>query len=155
MTQESNVFVLSIPLNAPASPDLRDILKVIGEDITSNLIWGVTQLEAIGPEEVQDFLSAVDANPILVPGRRLLELAQKIKQTIEGVFMGYASEADAQEFLQSRGALSGFSSSLAEMAIQAIDSSVFDVYLRSLIYADRLAQRFPGVRWENPDTFLV
>ncbi len=83
-----------------------------------------------------------------------MDLTQSVTQTIEGTFVGYTSEREATEFLQTAWSLSQFKTSPAEIAFVAVDGSWFDVYLRNRVYLDRLVQRVANVHWQDPAEFL-
>lgn len=91
---------------------------------------------------------------MLVSGARLLDLSQSVWQTIEGTFVGFPSEADAKGFLEADWDLTQFAIFPAEIAVEALEGSGFNVYLRSRLLADRLAQHLADVRWQDPGEFL-
>src|SRR5437868_5004263 len=135
MADSSKIVVLYIPCGEPASlaVDLEEILRTIGGDFIRNLIWGVETLECVGPD-AQDFCNKVEMAPghrLLVSGDELLKLASTFVQVIEGVFIGYPIKADAETFLEHGWAKIRFTTSAAEIAIEAIDGCGFDVYLHS------------------------
>jgi hypothetical protein len=157
MKSQGNALVLSIRFDSQTTYELKEILHAFGSEVISGLTWGVEGLDWLGPEDVTRFNDEVDAAPrgrSLIPGRRLLELADQAWQTIEGEFVGYSTSLDAREFLETGSPLAWFASSPAEIAIEVQDGQFFDVYLRSQTYADRLAQRFRDVRWQDLTEFL-
>lgn len=157
MKSQGNALVLSIRFDSQTTYELKEILHAFGSEVISGLTWGVEGLDWLGPEDVTRFNDEVDAAPrgrSLIPGRRLLELADQAWQTIEGEFVGYSTSLDAREFLETGSPSAWFASSPAEIAIEVQDGQFFDVYLRSQTYADRLAQHFRDVRWQDLTEFL-
>jgi hypothetical protein len=148
MKSQGNAFVLSIRFDNQTTYELKEILHAIGAEVISGLTWGVEGLDWLGPEDVTRFNDELDAAPggrMLISGRRLLELADQVWQTIEGEFIGYGTSLDAREFLETGSPLAWFITSPAEIAIEVQDGQFFDVYLRSQTFADRLAQHFRDV----------
>lgn len=157
MKSQGNVFVLSIRFDNQTTYELKEILHAFGSEVISGLTWGVEGLDWLGPEDVTRFNDEVDAAPrgrSLIPGRRLLELADQAWQTIEGGFVGYSTSLDAREFLETGSPLARFASSPAEIAIEVQDGQFFDVYFRSQTFADQLAQHFRHFGRQDLTEFL-
>ena len=154
------LFILSIPSSETvnAQLDMKDILHAIGVDQVASLTWGIARLECFGSKEAQAVLGALDAAPgrrLIISGDRFLELAQASSQTLDGVYVGYLSRADANEFLEKGWETIHFATSPAKMVVEVIDGWLFDVYLRSRTDAEHLARHFQGVRWEDPADYLI
>ena len=121
------------------------------------MTWGVRALEWVGPEEAAQFNHEVEATRrgLLIPGERLLELSEQVWQVIEGEFVGYCLEADAQEFAERGSPLTWFTSSLAEMAFEFVDGCIIVAFLHSRELVDRLTEHFPDIRWQDPADFIL
>ena len=154
------VYVLTIPVQTSVRNGHRDIatiLEAIGVNVVAPLVWGVQNIDCTGIN-VQDFCERVHnapGNRLLISGWQMLELSQVFVQTIEGIFIGYRSEEDAQEFLEQGWSLVCLSTSSAEFAIRAVDGESFDVYLRARALAEHIMHHFPDARWEDPAQFGI
>jgi hypothetical protein len=152
MTSIHDVYILYIPVL-----ELDAIFHAIGNDVISDLTWGVEAIAVNGPQ-AQDFCTMVESAPehrILVTGTELLEYVQAFLQVDEGIFAGYHNDSDAAIFLRFGWARTRFTSPACELAMVAVDGCGFDVYLRSRVYADRLTAHFKAARWEDPANYLV
>ena len=158
MIKLENISVLFIPLGKDRNQDVdvKDILHIIGDEFVTKLTWGVARLDWLGEESLPQQTDVAPHHRVLVSGQCLLELAEMVYETLEGYFVGYPSRVEAEKFLETGWPGSGFTTSKAEIAIQVLESSIgFVLYLRSKEIAERIAQHFQEVRWEDPAQHLV
>lgn len=158
MSASVEIFVLTIRFANQASYELMEILQTLGNSYIAGLTWGIRGLDWLGTDEPSQFNRQVDeaaGHRLLVSGERLLKLAEQAWQVIEGEFVGYLSDLDAQEFLKAHTSLARFKTSHAAIGVTVKDGRYFDVYLRSRIQAERLARSFPNAQWQNPDDFSL
>jgi hypothetical protein len=158
MSSSEKLVILTICPSEQMDYELREILHAIGVDVVSGLVWGVGWLDWVGAEEASKFNNGVDmasGRRVLVTGKRLLDLSEQVWQTIEGEFVGYRTASEASEFVEIGSPLARFTTSLAFMAIEVKDGYYFDMYLRSQAIAERLADRFQDVRWQDPADFIL
>jgi hypothetical protein len=151
------VYILSIRPDEHTGNDLKQILNLIGMDIITSLVWGIENLDWLGNGEAHQFTRELDEaenRRLLIPGEQLLKLVKQTWQTIEGEFVGYRTERDAEQFLKTGSLLTRFPTSTAELAIEVKDGSIFDVYLRERKQAKKLARHFPNTHWQDPDDFV-
>lgn len=159
MAGSNEVSVISISSSEATNPslDLYAILNILGVNFVSSLTWGIEGIDCTGPE-AQPLCLSVDASPnrrLLISGPDLLQIAPKLMQVIEGVFVGYSSKTDANTFLETGWASMPFGASRAETIINVEDGQWFDVYLRSKARGEKLARSFNDVRWGDSVQFLT
>ncbi|CAG0926681.1 hypothetical protein TFLX_00179 [Thermoflexales bacterium] len=153
----NRVFVLSVYSSETAFIDLKDLLAALEQETITQLFWGIGWLDWLGEVDAINFNNELDRSRVrrvIISGARLMELSRQVWQTLEGVFVGYFSEVDATEFMHTNWSLTRFANSSAQVAIEAIDGSYFDVYLRSSAMMDHLAQVFKRVQRQDPANFL-
>jgi hypothetical protein len=159
MSEGDDALFLSIRTGDLINPDanLFNILQELGTDWVLQLIWGVESLDATGPE-AQEFIAWVEQSSdhrLLISGKEFLELAPKLGQTIEGVFVGYKSNDDTTEFLEGGWGAIHFADSSAELVIEIVDGTYFDLYMRSQTVSDRLTKRFEATHVADAGKFLL
>lgn len=144
MNQDCELFIISIYNDSNKEIDIKDILKGLGLELVQHLFWGIERLDCVGVK-VQEFCDEVNTAPnsrLVIPGERLISLAEDFIQTIDGVFVGYGSIEASQEFLDKQWQLGQFRESKALMVIKSIEASVFDVYLCSQEIFYNLSNQF-------------
>jgi hypothetical protein len=154
MSSSKEVFSLAFLTDSKINRniDLKDILHVLGDDFVSSLTWGITNLEWYG-NEIEDFLDKeknAQDGMILISGKEFLETANKIYQTVDGLFIGYLNEKSAKEFLAKKWAYSGyFEKSSAQVKIEIKQNWAITVEVRSKKQAELIINSFENVQIEN------
>jgi hypothetical protein len=143
----SLVFFIDEKLNS--NVDIKDILQTLGSDFVVGLTWGVTHLEWYG-NNLADFAKDESGEMIILSGKQLLELADKVYQTIDGLFIGYSDIKLAKDFLQKKWAYSDyFETSSAEVKIEIKQNWVINIEVRTKELAERISQNFQNVKIED------
>lgn len=148
-------FVVSIHSNENAPVTLTDILQTLGKERIESLIWGIREVDCTG-EMAQDLVADLNTpnNGILVRGNRLFILAEECEQIIEGIFVGYPSDAAAAEFLDSSWQLASFAFSASVVAVEVTDGDILDIYLRSEEDVENLQHSFSNIHIQDLANFL-
>lgn len=163
MSKES-VWVASIhdaASNGVQLCELKELLGALGE-YRQRWVWCITELDAFGHamadnDEVEAACSSVVASNgkgLWLSWDELAMLAERIDQTIDGVFLAFPRGTDRATVQEPETALSGFPSSKAEMVIHVIDSTLVDVYAKDSSIFQQLRKRFRDVREENPRMYF-
>jgi hypothetical protein len=150
MTSSSRVITIPF-VSSNKNIDLKDVLTAIGIDRIVTLAWGLKNVWWLG-ENFPDFDTE---KKIIISGKMLAEAAAMVEQTLEGTFVGYNSERDAQEFLGTDWRKAVFDKSSAELIIDVVDGLGFDIYLRRATDAENIIRCFPNVMQQNPTDFFV
>lgn len=109
--------------------DLKDILRAIGP-VVESLEWRLEDIDCTGEgsDEIHDLCDRGEQ----VTGARLVALAERILQTIDGEFRGYRSDAPDRD--------------MPWLIIRAVDSTVFDVECDDPDVLAAVRRRFTDVR---------
>lgn len=136
----------------PLGLDLKHILSTIGPKL-ADWVWLIKDLDCLG-ENGEPFCQAVEAaspEGFQIDSQDLVKAADGIYQTIEGEFLAFPRSAVRQGLVPLDLSLSSFS---ASQAVVAVDECYFDVYPKDAEVTDRLHERSPDVRIENPGLYF-
>jgi hypothetical protein len=126
--------------------DLKDVLEVLGEELVNRARWCIFDVDATGPmaDEVANRVRESNGE-LFLTGSELRRIAQGLDQTIDGEIVAYppgtSSELLAEEDLE----LVAFPRNRMTLAIRAVDSSFFEVYVKDARLVDQLKARFKSV----------
>lgn len=109
--------------------DLRDILN-LARDRAIESTWVCTHVDCVGP--TSDDVHAASESGAEICGSRLFQLAEGIRQTIDGTFSAYLF------------------SDKPWCVIRAIDSTLFVVITADEAFLSQIRQRFADVR-DSPE----
>ena len=130
LAETTTMFRISILDRSPAGStlafDLIDVLQLLGPDALK-AAWTLEDVECLG--ETSDDLHAVSDSGEPISGRRLLELASGVSQTIDGDFYCYRNGLPSRPWV----------------TIRAIDSSAFDVDSEDATVIGRIKGHFGHV----------
>jgi len=129
--------------------DLIDFLQLI-EDRGSTLTWAILDLELLGDEATTLNIGQLEQRVqnstvgLTLTWNALIDIASRIKQTIDGTFVGCRS-AETITLLDRRNLRTDF----CEIVIRAIDSSYWFFYAKDDRLLDRIQRHFKD--WREVD----
>lgn len=142
--------------NSMLAIDLRDILRVL-EGYLGRWSWCVTWLDCHGGDGAVLCEKVQHSRPvgIWMSSRELLNFSKQIQQTVEGTFIAFPSGTDRHTVDLRELDLAEFPTSRAELAIEAVDSSWFDVYTKDPDINSQIRQNFRDVRDQDVSQYFA
>ena len=123
--------------------DLGELLEALGARVAA-LDWLVVDFDPVTDDAAVETLArrVYDEGRVRLTSRELRAIAGRTRQTIDGLFIGFASDA-ASDLLND---LNQFASSPAAVAIKAVDSTFWVVITKAMDDIASMRARFSDVR---------
>jgi hypothetical protein len=153
----STITIMSLrpAIDGPLEFDLKHILHAL-RPFLSEWVWCIQKVDWLGDdisEDVCQKVAGTGANGLWISSDALLEIVNKVYQTIEGVFLAFPIATDPGTLPLKDIELKYFPTSPASLAIVAIDGSFFEVYTKDAKHIGAL-QIFEGIQYENPNLYF-
>jgi hypothetical protein len=130
--------------------DLKDVLAALQPRL-NDWVWCVRGLDWLGGERAEALCRQVEiARPggLWLPSDELLSITQNVWQTIDGQFYAFPRTLNLRDFDTRDLHPATFPTTSAELAILAIDGSLFEVFAKDPHDLERV-RLLAGVRDEN------
>lgn len=135
--------------------DLKHILSALAPFL-SEWMWCIRNLDWLGDQGSEDLCLAVETagrKGLWMSSQDLVDIANRVYQTIEGEFVAFAKCIDAETISSDDLALGCFPRNEAQLAIVAIDGGFFEVYAKDATFL----MPFQGMRstqQEDPSKYF-
>jgi hypothetical protein len=124
--------------------DLVQIVEALRNEV-QNYFWIVEDIECT---------DRMPATGVVLSFQELVDLVNKVGQTINATILGYASMDHATQEQRAGTRLRDFPKSLTRVAILAVDSSYFEVFSKDSRITDLIRRAFHDVRVEDPKAYF-
>jgi hypothetical protein len=136
--------------------DLKEILNALKGHLR-DWKWCIYELDCVGTNRAisRGRAAAPEKNGLWLSSEELVSLAADIQQTVDATLLAFPADIDPQTIRKEELDVAHFPSSRAELVVLAVDSSFFEVYLKSSEIEKLLEKHFRDVRMEDPGLYFV
>lgn len=153
--KRARVLSLQPKADVPLSVDIKDILASL-RPFLNRWVWSVRSLDWLSQpmDDLPEQVAAAGVSGLWLPSAELCRHAETVYQTLEGKFLAFPSTLSPDTICADELDLQRFPASRAELAIEAIDGGIIDVYAKDRELVSIL-QRFSDVREEDARLYFA